>query len=337
MAKNKIGKKTKRARIIALVLMLIILAGASFVGYKLVRRHFRKPVVKQPVVEEEKKEEEEVQRLITVDGFDGDVEIYSPSANAAVTVAKGVSLNSTDEITVNKGKVNILIDSDKHIEADNNSKFSVSVKGNEEKGIATIEMEYGSILYTIDNPLNPGSAFDVKTPNAICSVRGTTFRVTYDKEKDITNVEVIKGKVEVTDKTDGKAYIVAEEKSLEIPYTDYGYFDDNVAPVFYVAYPQFAVYKKGNEDNSYPDRKFDPSYGITAVDAVDGDCTEAISYEITNLEDGRKQCQYSVVDKAGNVDTFNIYYSEESFLETEGDLYSANDVEVQYTMRESTD
>lgn len=339
MSKKKVGKKTKRARIIVLIIAVFVLLCAGFVGYKLIRRIIRKHTVKQPVTvtEEIKEEEEEVQRLITIDEFEGDVTVFSPSLNEAVPLSKGLNLISEDEITVNSGKVKVLIDTDKHIEAENNVAMSIKVTGSEEKGIATIIQDNGSVLYTIDNPLNPGCAFDVKTPNAVCSVRGTTFRVTYNKEEDTTDVEVIKGKVEVTDRNDGKAYIVDEGKTLAIPYTEYGYFDDNVAPAFHVDYPQFAFYRKNDEDSSYPDKKFDPLYGITAIDEVDGDCTADIVYEISDADNGSKKCTYSVGDKAGNTDSFSIYYTEGASLDIEGDFHTTNGVEIIYTIRDSND
>lgn len=82
--------------------------------------------------------------------------------------------------------------------------FSIESSGDEKKGSMLITLEYGTALYTIENKLNKDSSFDVNTPNAAMSVRGTTFKVCYDKDKNETTLDVTQGSVEVNTPTETK-------------------------------------------------------------------------------------------------------------------------------------
>lgn len=97
--------------------------------------------------------------------------------------------------TGTKALTELLVDSDKHIGASENTCFTVDASGSEEAGKVTINLEYGKALFTIDNKLPDDSKFEVSTPNTLLSVRGTTFEVTYDVENEKTVVKVIEGTV----------------------------------------------------------------------------------------------------------------------------------------------
>ena len=107
---------------------------------------------------------------------------------------KGLNLKARDMVTTaTNSAVELLVDSDKHILARENTCFSIESAGNSKKGKLTINLEYGSTLIEIENKLGKDSEFNVKTPNATASVRGTTFEVSYDKEKNETTVVVEEG------------------------------------------------------------------------------------------------------------------------------------------------
>ena len=89
-----------------------------------------------------------------------------------------MTLISDDKVEVNENSfLELLCDSDKHICAEENTGFVIDSDGNEKDGYITIELLYGKALFTIDNKLPKDSSFDVKTPNATLSVRGTEFSV----------------------------------------------------------------------------------------------------------------------------------------------------------------
>ena len=144
---------------------------------------------------------DEVYRLIKIDSFTGDVTVERSSEDEAVEVFEGQRLVSKDEVTTEKeSMVSLLVDDDKHIAAEENTRFSIVARGDEVDGKVSIKLEYGNALFEIENRLPDEQTFEVETPNAICSVRGTTFRVIYDPENNTTSVIVTEGVVSVEDK-----------------------------------------------------------------------------------------------------------------------------------------
>ena len=149
-------------------------------------------------------------RVIKVENYEGTVTLERNSAEE--NIFKGMSLKSKDTVTTGTASViELLADSDKHILAKENTCFSINAKGNEKNGKIAINLEYGSTLVEIDNKLEDGSEFEVDTPNATASVRGTTFEVSYDKDKNETVIVVTEGVVEVKTATD-KRMIDADKK-----------------------------------------------------------------------------------------------------------------------------
>ncbi len=138
----------------------------------------------------------EVYRLIKVKSFDGAVTV---EREEKMNVFEGLQLISEDKVEVGDASLlELLADSDKHIVAEENTAFKLLSSGNEKSGNITVEMLYGKSLFTIDNKLPDGSTFEVYTPNATLSVRGTIFTVTYDPETNETSVKVMEGVVAVT-------------------------------------------------------------------------------------------------------------------------------------------
>lgn len=134
-------------------------------------------------------------RLVKVNSFEGTVSIEREN-DGSLDAFKGMKLVSGDEVNVKeKSFLELLADSDKHICAEENTSFVLQSGGNEENGYLTIELLYGKGLFTIDNKLDENSFFDVKTPNATLSVRGTSFLVEYSRELNETLVEVYEGTV----------------------------------------------------------------------------------------------------------------------------------------------
>lgn len=171
-----------------------------------------------------KKGNEEAYRLIKIESFNGDVYVVR-SSDEEIDIFEGQRLISKDEVTTEEeAGVTLLVDSDKHIVAEENTRFSIQAKGDEEDGKVTIHLEYGNALFEIDNPLPEEQTFEVETSNAVCSVRGTTFRVIYDSQSGITTVMVTEGVVHVEDKnhddeieiTAGESVTVSEEDGIRL-------------------------------------------------------------------------------------------------------------------------
>lgn len=139
-------------------------------------------------------------RIVEVESYDGYVELTRD--NELQDIFEGMHLISNDLVsTGSESMIELLVDTDKHIVADENTLFSLVAEGDESAGKVSIVLMEGSSLYTIDNALNEDSTFEVNTPNATLSVRGTIFRVTYDILTATTTVEVYEGVVEATTNT----------------------------------------------------------------------------------------------------------------------------------------
>lgn len=122
---------------------------------------------------------------------------------------KGQNLVNGDKVEVfEKSSLTLALDSDKHVVANELTKFSLEafgVAGNDSRTV--IHLENGSISNEIDNKLLPSESYVVESPNASMSVRGTIFSVDvfFDGEGLChTVVEVEQGVVEMTDKDSGK-------------------------------------------------------------------------------------------------------------------------------------
>ncbi|MBR6770524.1 MAG: FecR domain-containing protein, partial [Lachnospiraceae bacterium] len=176
-------------------------------------------------------------RVIKVDDFEGEVTFERNSEEKEI--AEGINLKSEDIITTGEdGLVELLVDSDKHILAKENTSFEIISKGNEKKGKLVIKLNYGTSLVEIENKLNDKSFVEVETPNTSLSVRGTTFEISYSKENKVTQVEVTDGVVEITcgDETkkvkEGQIATVTDEGAVVV-HKDFLY---NEVPVFKVGY-----------------------------------------------------------------------------------------------------
>ncbi len=135
-------------------------------------------------------------RSVKVEEYDGNVELERNGSEK--DLFEGLKLIPKDMVTTGEdGLIELFIDSDKHVVTEANTCFSVNAVGNENSGKVTIDLQYGSTLITIDEKLAENSEFEVETPNVLCSVRGTTFEVEYDKQSHTSEVAVTEGVVKL--------------------------------------------------------------------------------------------------------------------------------------------
>ena len=140
-------------------------------------------------------------RVIKVVEYEGDVKIERDSDD--IDIFEGMKLVSEDEITTeDNSSVSLLADEDKYILARENACFTIISEGDEKQGRLRIKLEYGQTLIDIENKLPDDYDFEVKTPNATLSVRGTTFEVSYDPQTNTTIVNVTDGEVKVESDSD---------------------------------------------------------------------------------------------------------------------------------------
>ena len=142
-------------------------------------------------------------RLIKVESVEGEVELERESKEK--DVFEGMNLRSEDMVTTgDDGLLGLVADEDKYITAIENTCFEIISKGNKKEGKLKIKLKYGTSLIEIENKLPEGVSFEVETPNAALSVRGTTFEVTYIPESNTTILKVTEGLVEAETDTESQ-------------------------------------------------------------------------------------------------------------------------------------
>ncbi len=203
-------------------------------------------------------------RVIKVDYFDGEVVLERNSDEK--DIVEGMNLKSNDSITTGAdGLIELLVDSDKHILARENTCFEIVSQGNEEKGKLKIELKYGTSLIEIENKLNENSFVEVETPNASLSVRGTTFEVSYSEENKTTFVTVTEGAVEVTNGAEtkeigeGQIAVVSEDDIV----ISEEYLQYNEVPAFQVGHQEL-----GRISNVYVKEMVEWKYELSDIGGV---------------------------------------------------------------------
>lgn len=140
-------------------------------------------------------------RFVEVEDFDGKVKVTRDDDQ--VEVFEGLRLQPSDKVaTKEDSSIELLVDTDKHIYAEENTTLVIEATGDEEEGKVLVKLKEGNALFEIENKLNDESTFEVKSPNATISVRGTIFRVEYMEDIRTTRLTVIEGIVHVEPSND---------------------------------------------------------------------------------------------------------------------------------------
>lgn len=151
-------------------------------------------------------------RIVFVNDSTGTVSLERD--DDSMEIAKDMKLIPDDFVSVeDDSTLDLLVDDDKHIAVRSNTQFSVDATGNPKKGKVTIHVTSGKTYIKIDHPLQDDDSFEVKTPNATISVRGTIFSVDYDPNQGITYVECVEGKVHVVSDSGDKTNLTAGERA----------------------------------------------------------------------------------------------------------------------------
>jgi hypothetical protein len=176
MAEEKVAKKKSKVVVVIIVAVLaVIVLGVAIVLLLNGKKSYRS---------------------VKIETYEGEVKLKREGGDQKVF--KGIKLIPDDKVkTKEESTAVLLVDDDKHIVAEENTCFSIHASGSEKSGSVSIHLEYGSSLITIDHKLSENSEFEVTTPNASCSVRGTTFSVSYDPSDQTTTVKVTEGVVKV--------------------------------------------------------------------------------------------------------------------------------------------
>jgi len=137
-------------------------------------------------------------RTIAVEEINGSSVVVNEGVSKDAFV--GQHLKSGDDVTVNDSSdMTLALDTDKYVYAREKTHFWIEATGKSNDSRTKIHLSEGSTLCRIDNKLADSECFDVDTPNATMSVRGTVFRVAthQDSEFFYTEIDVLEGEVYV--------------------------------------------------------------------------------------------------------------------------------------------
>lgn len=200
-------------------------------------------------------------RVVKVEAMEGNVELKRNGNK--VDMVTDMRLIPNDKCkTEEASSLELLVDDDKHILAEEKTEFEIAATGDSDKGSVTIKLIEGNELFTIDNKLSEDDSFKVKTTNAVLSVRGTQFRVIYDSELGSTFVEVFEGTVW------GEG---ANEQEVELNAGDTAtFYDDRIET--YVSDDTFAALTERIENV------------INADIAIRSECADALGLDIYDYD-----------------------------------------------------
>lgn len=117
---------------------------------------------------------EESYRVISVTEHNGSSTV-TREGGKQIALYDGLNLQSGDDVVTGAGAdLTMLIDSDKYLYAEENTHFWLEASGKEGSSHTTIHLEDGRVLFRLDTKLNAGESYQVSTPNATMSVRGTS-------------------------------------------------------------------------------------------------------------------------------------------------------------------
>ncbi len=147
-------------------------------------------------------------RSIAVEDVKGNVNVVGEKNNGQAYI--GERLYSGDDVSVlSESELTLCMDNDKYLYAGENTHFVIESVSSKKESRIKILLDQGSELNELTQKLGINDTYDVDTPNATMSVRGTVFRVTVYYGDDgfvYTLVEVTEGVVNVKLKTTDGVY-----------------------------------------------------------------------------------------------------------------------------------
>lgn len=140
---------------------------------------------------------QESYRSIRIVELDGGVTIERESVGN-LEASVNMNLSSGDRIsTAADSYVVLKLDDDKYMMLGEQGAIQVVAAGDAANSRTEIHLESGSVLNEIQNPLSQDSSYEIVTPNATMSVRGTVFETRNNTESGNMEVLVYEGTVAV--------------------------------------------------------------------------------------------------------------------------------------------
>lgn len=155
------------------------------------------------------------QELATILELSGAVYVRSTEDTDWQRAEAGMSLFSGDIVkTGANSSVEIMTEDETSFSLEENSEFVV---GEKQQAFERWYLNLGKLLVNVRKKLSPERQFEVKTPVAVCAVRGTEFAV--ETTADDTNIGVLEGKVYANSivTPQPEAVIIAVNQEIVIP------------------------------------------------------------------------------------------------------------------------
>lgn len=105
--------------------------------------------------------------------------IIKHADGSEVTPYENMLLQSGDTIKLDEGTFIIKADEDKYIYLENGTEIILTAEGTSADSRTIVELKTGAVINRVDRHLSEGSVYEVNTPNATMSVRGTVVRMEY--------------------------------------------------------------------------------------------------------------------------------------------------------------
>lgn len=144
---------------------------------------------------------EESYRIISAHEVEG-VSNVTREKIGTMDVYQGMNFQSGDNVEVTaESMLRLALDDDKFLTLEENTKMKLTADGDENSERTVIELEEGAVTATLNKKLNSESSFEVNTPKATMSVRGTTFRVVVEGinegKQAQTIIQLFEGELEI--------------------------------------------------------------------------------------------------------------------------------------------
>lgn len=137
----------------------------------------------------------ETYRSIRVVEMEGGVTIERDGVGS-LEASVNMNLVSNDYVRTDSDSYVVLrLDDDKYVMLGEQGAIQVQAEGSAKSGRTAIHLENGSVLSEIQNPLSQDSSYEIITPSATMSVRGTVFEARKAPEGDSFELLVYEGTV----------------------------------------------------------------------------------------------------------------------------------------------
>ncbi len=157
----------------------------------------------------------------TVAAAEGSAYIWRDGASIQALI--GTAVHKGDQLATGRpGRMKVVFQDDSVLTVSEDSRITVDDQifgGDNGKARSVFGLLRGKVNAAVSEYYrNPGNAYEIKTETAVAGVRGTEFTITFDPEKELTEVVGIAGTVSVRSMSDleGSGVLVTANESTSV-------------------------------------------------------------------------------------------------------------------------